>query len=110
LYTFIDAVDRLLGLDNRAGLAYNLYLMDRDKKYATRAEHKAFLAEPHRSGLSIWANGPGDYSHDRLAWEWMLDQLGAWGPDGADVGRSSSSPGPANPSPGRGSPGGRTAS
>ncbi|AEO68194.1 uncharacterized protein THITE_2145404 [Thermothielavioides terrestris NRRL 8126] len=76
LYTFVDAVDRLLGLDNRAGVTYSLYLLDKEKSYTSQAERDAFLSDLNGNGLTIWPSGAGDYSHDQLAWEWVLDRLG----------------------------------
>jgi hypothetical protein len=74
-YTFVDAVDRLLCLDNRAGLTYSLYLMDKDKQYTTKTEREAFRKDTKNNGLSIWCSGVGDYSHDHLAWKWVLDRV-----------------------------------
>jgi hypothetical protein len=80
-YTFVDAVDRLLCLDNRAGVAYNLYLMDKTKDYKTQEARDEFLSDPETNGLSIWASGPGDYSHDHLAWEWVVERHEGWEDD-----------------------------
>ncbi|KAK4132731.1 hypothetical protein BT67DRAFT_450874 [Trichocladium antarcticum] len=74
-YTFVDAVDRLLCLDNRAGIAYSLYLMDKDKQYNTRAAREAFRKDTRNNGLGIGCSGVGDYSHDHLAWIWVLDKF-----------------------------------
>ncbi|KAK4237536.1 hypothetical protein C8A03DRAFT_34516 [Achaetomium macrosporum] len=75
LYTFVDAVDRLLCLDNRAGVTYNLYLLDKGKDYSSQAERDEFLRDLDNNGLTIWGGGLGDYSHDQLAWEWAVDKL-----------------------------------
>jgi hypothetical protein len=75
-YTFVDAVDRLLCLDNRAGVSYSLYLLDKRKRYTTQAERDHFLSDLEGNGITIWATGPGDYSNDRVAWEWLVKRLG----------------------------------
>ncbi|KAK3305630.1 uncharacterized protein B0T15DRAFT_379455, partial [Chaetomium strumarium] len=75
MYTFVDAIDRLLGLDNRAGVTYNLYLLDKGKDYSSQTERYEYLSNLDDNGLSIWGGGPGDYSHDQLAWEWAVDKL-----------------------------------
>ncbi|KAK3292893.1 uncharacterized protein B0H64DRAFT_464638 [Chaetomium fimeti] len=76
LYTFVDAVDRLLCLDNRAGVSYSLYLMDKRKKYATQAERDEFLGDLEGNGVTVWASGVGDYSDDLFALHWLLDRIG----------------------------------
>ncbi|GAB1317760.1 hypothetical protein MFIFM68171_07970 [Madurella fahalii] len=80
-YTFVDAVDRLLCLDNRAGVTYSLYLLDKRKTYETQAERDEFLQDEGNNGLTIWCAGVGDYSHDHLVWEWVIGQLGRLGED-----------------------------
>jgi hypothetical protein len=82
LYTFVDAVDRLLGLDNRAGVTYNLYLMDKNKTYSTQAERDEFLSDLTGNGITISAAGVGNYSADQLAWEWITERLRALEGDG----------------------------
>ncbi|AEO59805.1 hypothetical protein MYCTH_2308347 [Thermothelomyces thermophilus ATCC 42464] len=77
LYTFVDAVDRLLCLDNRAGVTYSLYLLDKRKDYTAQSERDEFLSDLEGNGVTIWATGPGDYSNDMVAWEWIVDRLGA---------------------------------
>lgn len=77
LFTFVDAVDRLLCLDNRGGVNYSLYLMDKRKKYATQAERDEFLSDLKGNGMTIWAAGPGDYGNDRMALDWLCDRIGA---------------------------------
>lgn len=78
-YTFVDAVDRLLCLDNRAGVTYSLYLLDKNKQYRTQAERDGFLRDVGNNGLTLWCSGAGDYSHDHLAWEWAVERLGKLG-------------------------------
>ncbi|KAK4102395.1 hypothetical protein N658DRAFT_395566, partial [Parathielavia hyrcaniae] len=85
--SFIDAVDRLLGLDNRAGVTYSLYLMDKNKTYSTQAERDEFLSDLTGNGITIGTAGVGDFSRDNLAWKWAMDRLGALHKDGkADQG------------------------
>lgn len=79
LYTFVDAVDRLLCLDNRAGVTYSLYLLDKGKNYETQAERDAFLQDEGNNGITLWCSGAGDYSHDHLAWEWVIDKFNLLG-------------------------------
>ena len=79
LYTFVDAVDRLLCLDNRAGVTYSLYFMDKSKRYSTPAERETFLSDLNGNGFTISTSGPGDYSRDRVAWEWLLARFQALG-------------------------------
>lgn len=75
LFTFVDAVDRLLCLDTRAGVTYSLYLMDKRKKYATQAERDEFLSDLTGNGITIWAAGAGDYSNDQAALQWLRDRI-----------------------------------
>jgi hypothetical protein len=76
LFTFVDAVDRLLCLDNRADVTYSLYLMDKRKRYATQAERDEFLSDLTGNGITIWAAGAGDYSNDQVALQWLQDRIG----------------------------------
>ena len=98
LYTFVDAVDRLLGLDNRAGVTYNLYLIDKSKPSATQAEREQFLGDLKGNGLAVSTSGPGDYSRDRVAWEWLLARLQALGDEDAST-RALFVAGPGDPIP-----------
>ncbi|KAL2268406.1 hypothetical protein VTJ83DRAFT_3252 [Remersonia thermophila] len=98
-YTFVDAIDRLLGLDNRAGVAYNLYLMDKTQDYSAWSTRRRFLRRRGESGLSIWGSGPGDFSNDRLAWEWVLERLGQEGQEDAAYRYALFAAGPADPVP-----------
>ncbi|KAK0649009.1 hypothetical protein B0T16DRAFT_409262 [Cercophora newfieldiana] len=68
LYGFVDAVDRLLGLDNRAGVSYKLYLVDREPKGKSRAWSEA-LAKV------VSCRGVGDFSADLEGLEWLRDSL-----------------------------------
>jgi hypothetical protein len=99
LYTFVDAVDRLLNLDNRAGVTYNLYLMDKNKTYSTQAERDVFLSDLTGNGLTISAAGVGNYSADQLAWEWIADRLRALEEDGEADQRILFIAGPEDPIP-----------
>lgn len=74
--TFVDAVDRLLCLDNRAGVSYNLYIMNKYKSYKTKAERDEFWRNAKDNGLSVWCSGVGDYSHERLVLNWIVERLG----------------------------------
>ncbi|KAK0725241.1 hypothetical protein B0H67DRAFT_463190, partial [Lasiosphaeris hirsuta] len=74
LNTFVDAVDRLLCLDNRSGVSYSLYLLDRAKDYTLEEEQAQFLADGDR-GVTVWAKGPGDYSNDAFAHAWVISKL-----------------------------------
>ena len=76
LFTFVDAVDRLLCLDTRAGVSYSLYLMDKRKKYATQVEREEFLSDLTGNGITIWAAGAGDYSNDHVALQWLQERIG----------------------------------
>ena len=98
LYTFVDAVDRLLCLDNRAGVTYSLYFMDKSKKYSAPAERETFLGDLHGNGLTISTSGPGDYSRDRVAWEWLLARFQALGDKDPDT-RALFIAGPGDPIP-----------
>ncbi|KAK3949734.1 hypothetical protein QBC32DRAFT_377986 [Pseudoneurospora amorphoporcata] len=80
LNTFVDAVDRLLGFGVRAGASYRLYLFDRNKEYKTRAQKEAFQRN-NRNTLDVACKGPGDYSNDHLAWNWVIGHLGSLGND-----------------------------
>ncbi|KAH6615810.1 hypothetical protein B0J18DRAFT_351327, partial [Chaetomium sp. MPI-SDFR-AT-0129] len=74
--TFVDAVDRLLCLDNRVGVAYTVYLFDRRKPYASDPQLRVeFMRNPTKNGITIWAAGPGDYSHDTLAWKFIRENV-----------------------------------
>ncbi|KAK4149934.1 hypothetical protein C8A00DRAFT_37465 [Chaetomidium leptoderma] len=98
-YTFIDAVDRLLGLDNRAGVSYNLYLLDKSKTYTEKAERDDFLRDLNANGLTIFAAGPGDYSNDQVAWDWLVDRLEALENDDGARGQALFVAGPGDPIP-----------
>ncbi|KAK3346621.1 hypothetical protein B0T25DRAFT_282452 [Lasiosphaeria hispida] len=78
LNTFVDAIDRLLCLDNRAGVSYSLYLLDRNKNYTSEEEQSQFLADDD-AGVTVWAKGPGDFSHDAFAHAWVLSKLDGLG-------------------------------
>ncbi|ESA41847.1 uncharacterized protein NCU06930 [Neurospora crassa OR74A] len=80
LNTFVDAVDRLLGFGVRAGASYKLYVFDRNKEYKTRAQKEAFLRND-RNSLEVACKGPGDYSNDYIAWNWVVGHLGSLGVD-----------------------------
>lgn len=80
LNTFVDAVDRLLGFGIRAGASYKLYLFDRNKEYKTRAQQEAFQRNS-RNTFAVVCKGPGDYSNDQLAWNWVISHLGSLGED-----------------------------
>ena len=75
LDSFVDAVDRLLCLDNRAGITYNIYLFDRDKDYTSSVEQNKLLNGDPESGISVTCAGVGDYSHDDLALRAILERL-----------------------------------
>ncbi|KAH6847572.1 hypothetical protein B0I37DRAFT_325941 [Chaetomium sp. MPI-CAGE-AT-0009] len=75
-YTFVDAVDRLLCLDNRAGVSYSLYLMDKRKKYATQAERDEFLRDREANAVTICTSGAGDYNNDLVGLQWLLQRVG----------------------------------
>ncbi|KAJ4400970.1 hypothetical protein N0V85_005622, partial [Neurospora sp. IMI 360204] len=80
LNTFVDAVDRLLGFGVRAGASYKLHLFDRNKEYKTRAQKEAF-SRNSRNTLDVACKGPGDYSNDHIAWNWIIGHLGSLGHD-----------------------------
>ncbi|KAK0630454.1 hypothetical protein B0T17DRAFT_490104 [Bombardia bombarda] len=80
LNTFVDAVDRLLCLDNRAGVKYTLYIFDKDKSYKTKPEQERFLRNQTKT-KNISCGGVGDYSRDHVAWEWIINRLGYLGKD-----------------------------
>lgn len=61
--TFVDAVDRLLGLGNRAGVTYTLRIRDKTKKL-----------DPWKK-KTISCRGVGDFSADGELWEWATEQL-----------------------------------
>ncbi|KAK4187495.1 hypothetical protein QBC35DRAFT_384837, partial [Podospora australis] len=73
--TFVDAVDRLLGLDNRAGVTYHIYLLEIDEtgwtKETTAADRKKYLADTKRC-IAVSCGGPGNYRSDRAAYDWVL--------------------------------------
>ncbi|KAJ4292850.1 hypothetical protein N0V88_005508 [Collariella sp. IMI 366227] len=69
--TFVDAVDRLLGLDNRAGVPYTLYLLDKDRVYTAEERRKMLESETLGVGNTVWCRGPGDFSYDVRALEWL---------------------------------------
>ncbi|KAK3321846.1 hypothetical protein B0H66DRAFT_638371 [Apodospora peruviana] len=73
LDTFVDAVDRLLGLDNRAGAAYTISAINL-VKLNSEAEREFLVRNSRR--YSTWCQGVGDYSQDSPAWQWILDELG----------------------------------
>ncbi|KAK1830139.1 hypothetical protein QBC39DRAFT_309653, partial [Podospora conica] len=75
LYSYVDAVDRLLCLDNRAGITYNIYLFDRRKDYTSRHEQRKLLSGDPESGFAVTCAGVGDYSHDNLALTGILERL-----------------------------------
>ncbi|KAK3995293.1 hypothetical protein QBC44DRAFT_234386 [Cladorrhinum sp. PSN332] len=76
LNSFVDAVDRLLCLDVRAGVTYNLYVFDKRDDYADANIRDAWLAGRDRNGLTVSAKGVGDYTSDQFAWSWAAATLG----------------------------------
>ncbi|KAK0664614.1 hypothetical protein QBC41DRAFT_258880, partial [Cercophora samala] len=75
-YSFVDAVDRLLGLDNRAGVTYNLYIMDPAKNYYENQEDRdAFLADIKHHGCTVTCRGVGDFANDRVAFDWLCHEI-----------------------------------
>ncbi|KAK3385423.1 hypothetical protein B0H63DRAFT_449476 [Podospora didyma] len=69
-YSFIDAVDRVLGLDTRAGVNYTLHIRRKDKKSVKGWER-----------FHVICAGVGDYSGDHPGWKWVQGQLGQLGQD-----------------------------
>jgi hypothetical protein len=65
----------LLCLDNRAGVTYSVYLLDKRTDYASQAERARFLQDKENNGLTMWCAGAGDYSHDYLVWMWIVGKL-----------------------------------
>ncbi|KAM7194372.1 hypothetical protein V8F33_007260, partial [Rhypophila sp. PSN 637] len=65
LHTFVDAVDRLLCLDNRAGVAYKLLMHDRRKK-PSQTSWKA---------KTISCRGVGNFDADREVLQWVNREL-----------------------------------
>lgn len=76
LNSFIDAVDRLLGLDNRAGVTYNLYTFDRSQNYQDKRVRMQWTTDRNVNGLTVTTKGVGDYSSDHHAWSWAAAALG----------------------------------
>ncbi|KAK0611773.1 hypothetical protein B0T14DRAFT_335111 [Immersiella caudata] len=68
LYGFVDAVDRILGLDNRAGVTYKLYLVDRQPKGDV---------DPWSETQSklVPCQGAGNFSADLAALDWLRTEL-----------------------------------
>jgi len=62
--TFVDAVDRLLGLGNRAGVTYTLRIRDKTKQ-----------ADPWKK-TTISCRGVGNFSADHALWEWVAELVG----------------------------------
>ncbi|KAK3376930.1 hypothetical protein B0T24DRAFT_232909 [Lasiosphaeria ovina] len=73
LYTFVDAVDRLLCLDTRAGVTYKLYLLDKKTDYSKPGERTKANRDRNQT-ITVWCKGVGDYGNDHVAWEWILDK------------------------------------
>ncbi|KAK4445561.1 hypothetical protein QBC34DRAFT_332929 [Podospora aff. communis PSN243] len=71
LFGFVDAVDRLLGLDNRAGVSYKLYLVDRKDNYPRWSDAETKV---------VCCNGVGDFGSDLEGLEWLRDELFAASP------------------------------
>ena len=71
---FVDAVDRLLCLDNRAGIAYKLYLVDRPS--AKLNNQKSF---------TVSCKGVGDFSGDHQGLSWVVDSLRKAAKQGSDA-------------------------
>ncbi|KAM7221238.1 hypothetical protein V8F06_003413 [Rhypophila decipiens] len=65
LNTFVDAVDRLLCLDNRAGVAYKLLMHDRTKRPSRNSWNT----------LTTYCRGVGNFDTDRQALQWVNSQL-----------------------------------
>ncbi|KAK4159441.1 hypothetical protein QBC43DRAFT_181942, partial [Cladorrhinum sp. PSN259] len=76
LNSFVDAVDRLLCLDIRAGVTYNLYSFDKREDYDDELVRDDWLAGRDRNGLTVSAKGVGDYTSDHFAWSWAMATLG----------------------------------
>lgn len=75
LNSYVDAVDRLLCLDNRAGITYNVYFFDRDKDYTSSKEQQKLLNGDPESGMTVTCAAVGDYSHDDLALSTIIGRL-----------------------------------
>ncbi|KAK4172077.1 hypothetical protein QBC36DRAFT_197855 [Triangularia setosa] len=73
--SFVDAVDRLLGLDSRAGVTYNLYIFDRNKDYQNQEERDAFLTNLKHHGCTVSCKGIGDFKSDRVAFNWLCHEV-----------------------------------
>lgn len=98
-HTFVDAVDRLLCLDNRAGVNYSLYAMDKCKDYTVKEERDKFLIDFTNAGLTTRARGPGDYRGDKLAWEWVVQRFGKLEDDDQAYGKALFVAAPVDPIP-----------
>lgn len=88
LYSYVDAVDRLLCLDNRAGITYNIYFFDRDTDYTSSEEQGKLLNGDPESGMTVTCAPIGDYSHDDLALSTILGRLSRDLESGGDVNRT----------------------
>nr|CDP30202.1 Putative protein of unknown function [Podospora anserina S mat+] len=73
--SFVDAVDRLLGLDSRAAVTYNLYIMDPSKDYELQEEKDAFLADINQHACRVQCAGVGALAKDRVAFNWLCQQI-----------------------------------
>lgn len=88
LNSYVDAVDRLLCLDNRAGITYNIYFFDRDKDYTSSKEQQKLLNGDPESGMTVTCAAVGDYSHDDLALSTIIGRLSRDLESGGDVDRT----------------------
>jgi len=70
VFGFVDAVDRLLGLDNRTGVAYKIYLVDRERKAGAPGWSEALSTVVNCAGV-------GDFSSDKKGLEWLRETIWA---------------------------------
>ncbi|KAK5662163.1 hypothetical protein OQA88_8068 [Cercophora sp. LCS_1] len=72
---FIDAVDRLLNFpEARAGLRYQVWILDRNKSYRNKRDQQALKASNGTTTVDI-SEALGDYQEDAAAHQWILNRL-----------------------------------
>ncbi len=70
--TFVDAVDRLLGVGTRSGINYTIFMYRRGDDYQNDSVRRRWMNHNDRV---VSVKGEGDYSGDFEGFEWLKERL-----------------------------------
>ena len=72
--TFVDAVDRLLGVGTRSGINYTIFIYRRGEDYQNDGVRRRWVNHNDRV---VSVKGEGDYSGDFVGFEWLKERIQA---------------------------------